>query len=286
MYRSFKNIPRTYIFIIVFLLCAATIVTCLTKSIVLYDEPITDLASLFPEYTEVTGGWAMHDLDQWCRAEPEQTTALLDMLALYATFEPRPIHYTEVHIRDNAGETHFAFDLGEKRCDIYTASYGTEDRLLFDYGSGNLHAYTVDRTSEKYKMWSSKDEKNIFSYQLHLLEENICDSSDTSVHLRDLNGGKEYTHPTKIAAALLRESVKKSLIEEILYTYDEEPKYNLEIIMDNMVYICDDELGVFHIKSKEDTLYYVFPHSHLNYDKYRQDDYKYTPPPAVDMPND
>ena len=50
--------------------------------------------------------------------------------------------------------------------------------------------------------------------------------------------------------------------------------------------ICDDELGVFHIKSKEDTLYYAFPHSHLNYDKYRQDDYKYTPPPAVDMPND
>ena len=54
--------------------------------------------------------------------------------------------------------------------------------------------------------------------------------------------------------------------------------------MDNTVYICDDALGVFHIKHKADTLYYAFPPDHLNYDKYRQDDYKYTPPPAVDAP--
>ncbi len=273
------------LFISAILLCIIGMVICLTDPMAPEAEPITHLATLFPEYTQVTGAWAMHGLDQWCRADPEQTTALLDLLALYATFEPTPIHYTDVHIRDNAGETHFAFDLGEKRCEIYTASYGTEDRMLFDYGSGDLHAYSVDRTGEKHKAWSAKDEKNIFSYQLDLLQEDICNSSDTSVHLRDLNGSEEYTFPTKIAAALLRESIDTALAEEILYTYDEEPNYNLEIIMDNTVYICDDALGVFHIKHKADTLYYAFPPDHLNYDKYRQDDYKYTPPPAVDTPN-
>ncbi len=97
-----------------FLLCTATIVTCLTKPIVPNDESITDLATLFPEYTEVTGVSALHSLDVWCQADSAQLEDFLALLELWFSMEPETVHFTETSPSKRAGDTLYRIELGEK----------------------------------------------------------------------------------------------------------------------------------------------------------------------------
>ncbi|MBR5284723.1 MAG: hypothetical protein IKU27_06735, partial [Clostridia bacterium] len=104
-----------------------------------------------------------------------------------------------------------------------------------------------------------------------LLRDAICDGTDSTIRLYEPIGNKTATYPTKIAAEFARSGIRRAIEENNLYTGEEGPNYNLEIIMDNTVYICDDELDVFYIKYKEDKVYRVpFPDC-LNYDKTRPD---------------
>ncbi len=225
---------------------------------------------LFPEYTQITGLVAKHDLDPCATADPEQVAAFLELLDRCASFDYEEIHFTEVILRGQTGEYHFKVDLGAQTCELYTASVG-RDALLFDFGNGNLRAYAIDQMCESYRAWCAQDEKNSLSTQFRLLRDAICDGVDNSIQLNEPRGGATYINPTKIAGELARQGISRAIAENSLYTGEEVPNYNLEIIMDGKVYICDDELNVFYVKHKEDIVYKVpFPDC-LNYDKTRPD---------------